>query len=233
MNRSFPVLCMLASTLGLTAAAQTPAPSASVPNAPSSASAPVPVGPAKIAIIAFQPAVAQTNEGQRNFAELRKKFEPKQTALKRQADELDALKKDLQAKGDTLSDTARAAQLKTIDEKEKALQRTGEDAQNEYQTEAGETYSTLAQKVYEVLQNYAQQQGYTVVMDVTQTQQAVQPILWAAESTNITKAIIDAYNAKSGVPPPTAASSSGAASTTPHTTPRSTAPATSAAKPQH
>lgn len=223
MNRSFTVLCLLASTSCFHAVAQT----SSAPSATSSAAGTTSMVPAKIAIIAFQPAVAQTNEGQRNFAELRKKFEPKQTVLKRQADELDALKKDMQTKGDTLSDTARAAQLKTIDEKEKALQRSGEDAQNEYQTEAGELYSTLAQKVYEVLQNFAQQQGYTVVMDITPTQQQVQPILWAAESTNITKPVIDAYNAKSGVPAPP---STGAATTAPapRTTPRApaTAPAT-------
>ena len=58
----------------------------------------VPANP-KIAIIAFQQAVAATNEGQRNFAQLRTKFEPKQAALKAQSDEIDSLKKQLQDAG--------------------------------------------------------------------------------------------------------------------------------------
>ena len=59
--------------------------------------------------------------------------------------------------------------------------------------------ASLASKVYDVLASYAQQQGYTLVLDVSQQQT---PVLYATESTNITKAIIEAYNVKSGVPAP-------------------------------
>ena len=62
-------------------------------------------------------------------------------------------------------------------------------------------YNTLASKVYDVLTDYAQQHGYTLVLDVAQQQT---PVLYATESTNITKAMIDAYNVKSGVPAPPA-----------------------------
>ncbi len=62
-------------------------------------------------------------------------------------------------------------------------------------------YNGLASKVYDVLEAYAQQQGYTIVLDVAQQQT---PVLYATESTNITKAVIDAYNLKSGVPAPPA-----------------------------
>ena len=64
-----------------------------------------------------------------------------------------------------------------------------------------ELYNTLASKVYDVLAGYAQQQGYTLVLDVAQQQN---PVLYANESSNITKQIIDAYNVKSGVPAPPA-----------------------------
>ena len=64
-----------------------------------------------------------------------------------------------------------------------------------------ELYNTLASKVYDVLASYAQQQGYTLVLDVAQQQN---PVLYANESSNITKQIIDAYNVKSGVPAPPA-----------------------------
>ena len=185
---------MLASGLALSAAAQ-------VPSAPAPASSSAPAGPTKIAVVAFQVAVAQTNEGQRNFADLQRKYEPKRAQLKTLSDEIDGLKKQLQAQGDKLSDAERASRAKTIDEKEKQLQRAAEDAQNDFQQEMQDLYNSLASKVYDVLATYAKQQGYTLVLDVAQQQN---PVLYASDSTNITKAVIDAYNVKSGVPAPPA-----------------------------
>jgi len=177
----------MASGLALTAAAQAPAAA--------------PAGPAKVAVVAFQVAVAQTNEGQRDFSDIQKKFEPKRAQLKSLSDEIDGLKKQLQAQGDKLSPAESAARTKTIDDKSKQLQRSAEDAQNDFQTEVQEMYNTLASKVYEIVASYAKDQGYTLVVDVSQQQS---PVLWAAESTNITQAVVDAYNAKSGVPAPPA-----------------------------
>lgn len=191
MKHSVALVLTLASGLALTAAAQTS-------SAPDTAAA-APSGPAKIAIIAFQPAVAQTNEGQRAFADLQKKYQPKQTQLKSLSDEIDNLTKQLQAQGDKLSDTERAARAKTIDDKKKQLERSAEDAQNDFQSEMQELYGSLAQKVYDVLNEYAKSHGYTLVLDIAQQQS---PVLYATESTNITKAIVDAYNTKSGVPAP-------------------------------
>ena len=175
MKRSLALVVTLASGFVLSAAAQTlPAPAASAP-----------AGPAKIAVIAFQVAVAQTNEGQRNFADLQKKYEPKRSQLKALSDEIDSLTKQLQAQGDKLSDAERASRAKTIDDKKKQLQRSAEDAQNDFQQEMQELYNGLASKVYDVLAGYAQQQGYTLVLDVAQQQN---PVLYASDSTNITKA---------------------------------------------
>ena len=192
MKRSLALAFTLASGIVLSAAAQT---------LPAPAAAAAPAGPAKIAVIAFQVAVAQTNEGQRNFADLPKKYDPKRQQLKGLSDEVDSLKKQLQAQGDKLSDAERASRAKTIDDKEKQLQRQAEDAQNDFQSEMQELYNGLASKVYDVLATYAQQQGFTLVLDVAQQQN---PVLYANESTNITKQIIDAYNVKSGVPAPPA-----------------------------
>jgi outer membrane protein len=64
-------------------------------------------------------------------------------------------------------------------------------------------YNTLASKVFDVVQTYAKDQGFTLVLDGSQQQS---PILWAAETTDITKPVIAAYNQKSGVPAPPASS---------------------------
>ena len=194
MKRSLAVLITLASGLSLTAFAQAPA-------APAPAAASTATGPAKIAVIAFQVAVAQTNEGQRNFADLQKKYDPKRQQLKALSDEVDGLKKQLQTQGSTLTDAQRSEKTRAIDDKEKQLQRSAEDAQNDMQQEMQEMYNTLASKVYDVLNDYVKKHGYTLVLDFSQQQS---PVLYAAESSNITKEVIQAYNEKSGVPAPPA-----------------------------
>jgi outer membrane protein len=204
MKRSLVLATLLASGLALGAAAQTQPASAT-------AAAPgAPAGPAKIAVIAFQAAVAQTNEGQRNFADLQKKYQPKENQLKAQSDEIDSLTKQLQAQGTTLSEAARASQARTIDEKKKKLERDAGDLRDAGGQEAQEMYNTLASKVYDVLSSYAQQQGYTLVLDVSQQQN---PILFALPSIDISKAIVEAYNVKSGVPAPPAQPAAPASST--------------------
>lgn len=227
MKRSLTLACMLAS-LGAGSLAFTNPATAQGAEPPS---APTPAGSAaanvqtKVAVIIFQQAVAQTNEGQRNFAQLRTKFEPKQTQLKAQSDEVDSLKKQLQDAGANLSEAERDSRMRTIDEKSKALQRVAEDDQNDFNSEMNEMYQALAQKVYAVMDSYAKQQGFTLVLDASNQQNS--PVLWLNPSTDITKAVVDAYNAKSGVPPPAATPGAPAAPVHTNTAPRTTRPSTS------
>lgn len=171
--------------LSLSAVAQTPA---------------APAGPTKVAVVAFQAAVAQTNEFQRDFADLQKKFTPKRDQLKALSDEIDGLKKQLQTQSSTLTNEQRAAKTRAIDDKTKELQRTAEEAQNDFKQSMQETYGTVANKVGTVLIDYAKKNGYTLVIDGGQQEAAV--VLYASTSTDITKALISAYNAKSGIPAP-------------------------------
>jgi outer membrane protein len=156
--------------------------------------------PARIAVVAFQAAVTQTNEFQRNFGDLQKKYEPKREHLKSLNDEIEALQKQLQAQGATLSDVERETRAKTISDKQKQLQREQEDDQNDFQQEMQQTFNGVAQKVGEVLIAYAQQRGYTLVLDGGEQQ--TQMVLYANPATDISKAVLDAYNLKSGVPAP-------------------------------
>jgi outer membrane protein len=187
MKRYIALGVLLTSSLILSSAAQT---------SPSSAP------PAKVAVIAFQGAMAQTNEGMRNIGDLQRKFDPKRQQLKARSAELDSLSKQLQTQSGTLSETEIAKRTKDIGDKKKSFDRDAEDAQNDLQTEMRGIFGALGPKFYEVMVSYATQKGYTLVLDVSQEQS---PVLYAGDSTNISKDVIDAYNAKSGVPAPPAA----------------------------
>ncbi|MHB8303778.1 MAG: hypothetical protein ACYDC6_13210 [Acidobacteriaceae bacterium] len=78
MKRSLVAVAVLAASFTVSGMAQ-----AVPPAAPSPASASVvPTGVTKIAVIAFQAAVASTNEGRQAFAQVQQKFAPKQAQLK-------------------------------------------------------------------------------------------------------------------------------------------------------
>jgi outer membrane protein len=197
MKRSLALVFTLTSAFAVSAAAQSlPAPA----SGPATAAAPA--GPAKVAVIEFQAAVTATNEFQRDYADLEKKYEPKRTQLKTLADEIEGLEKQLQAQGAGLTDAARATQAKTIDEKKKQAQRLAEDAQNDLTGEMNDLYNKVAGKVFDVLAAYVQQQGFSLVLDATETQQQAPMVLYHAENTDVSKAVVDAYNVKSGVPAP-------------------------------
>ena len=181
------IVLTLAVGLALSAAAQTPAADST--------------GPVKIAIISFQAVVAQTNEGQRDLANIQKKFQSRTDQLKTLNGEIEGLQKDLQSQADKLTASDRASRTKVIDEKKKRLQRGAEELRSDGNGELKQVLGDLAPKVYEVLVSYAKQQGFTVVFDAGQEQPM---ILYASETANISKPVIDAYNIKSGVPAPPA-----------------------------
>jgi len=163
----------------------------------------------KVGVIDIQTAILATNEGQRDFNALSTKFEPKRTDVQNMSKQVDALQKQLEAPGGT--EEAKANVAKQLDAAKKNLQRTYEDAQADFDGQKNDILKRLGDKVYATLDKYAKEHGYSVILDVSGQQT---PVLWAAESTNITKAVVDAYNAVSGVPAP----AKPAASTTPSTT---------------
>ncbi|MFB3814330.1 MAG: OmpH family outer membrane protein [Terriglobales bacterium] len=198
MTRKLVTIIFAVFVLGLAALAQAPAAPATPPT---TGAAPATTGPAptKIGIVNIQAAIMATNEGQRDFQALEKKFEPKRNELQAQSGELEKLKNQLQTQGDKLNDTARADLVKNIEAKQKTLQRAFEDAQADWTSQQNEIANRIGQKMLEVLEKYATSNAYAVVLDVS-TQQS--PVLWASAATNITKPLVDAYNAQSGVPAP-------------------------------
>jgi outer membrane protein len=203
MKRSLALAALLVAglslpVLALPVLAQTPAaPDASGSDA--AAANVTPTGSSKIAVIAFQVAVGRTNEFQQNFIELQKKWGPKQQQLKAEGTELDNETKQLQAQSSTLSESDRFSRTQALNDKQKDFQQKFNDARTDYQQDLQNLYNTTASKVYDVLSGYAQQHGYTIVLDIA-TQQT--PVMYAIETTNITQPVIDAYNTKSGVPAP-------------------------------
>jgi Skp family chaperone for outer membrane proteins len=223
MNRTLILVSALGAGLmtvaGMAQAPQTATQPASAP----AAVAPQAV-PAKIALIEFEQVAASTNEGQRAIQEIQKKYAPKKAQIETESNEVDSLKKQAQSVPATESDEARASSTRAIDTKEKQLQRDAEDATQAYNADLQEAIGKIAQKIGPTVVKYVQQNGYTMLLDIGSQQQGGVSVMWAAQGTDISQAIVNEYNTSSGVAAPVPSAP------TPTTRPRSTTPRPSTAK---
>ena len=148
MKHSVALVLTLASGLALNAAAQTP-PQSRMPLLQAQHLSPLfPLALPRSLLSHSRSPWPRPTRANAAFADLQRKYQPKQTQLKALSDEIDSLTKQLQAQADKLSDEERAARAKTIDDKKKQLQRDAEDAQNDFQGEMQELYNSLAAKSF-------------------------------------------------------------------------------------
>jgi outer membrane protein len=166
----------------------------------------------KIGIINVEEAIVSSNEGQRDFAAMMAKYKAPNDQLQAMSKELEDLRSQLKTQSNVLSDDKRAEIASSIQEKEKNAQRFYDDNQAKVQKEQGEIANRIGQKMLKVIDTYAKNNGYGLILDVSAPQS---PVLWANAQGGvvITKDIVEAYNAQSGVPaqPKPAAAGAGAA----------------------
>jgi outer membrane protein len=145
----------------------------------------------RVGIIQLQGALANTKDGKAALADLQKRLEPRRAAIEKKQTELKTLQDQLQRGGSTMAQAARDELTRNIDEKTKSFNRAAEDFQSDVQSEQQKLGNSLLQKMLPVIDKYAQTNGFSVIMDVGNQDT---PVLWRAESADITKAIIDLYD---------------------------------------
>ncbi|MGH9513821.1 MAG: OmpH family outer membrane protein [Terriglobales bacterium] len=194
----------MAATAVLSAAAfaQANDPAAALPSAPSSAGSAVATGTGtRLGTINVEQAIFATNEGQRDFEALGKKLQPKQNELKSENDEVESLKKQLSAQGEKLNDDSRGALVKQIEQKQKSLERSVQDARDDAQSQQNDIAQRILQKMAPMIGKYAAENGFGIIVD-TSSAWPNGPVFWQNGTVDITKAVVDAYNAESGIAPP-------------------------------
>jgi outer membrane protein len=186
--------------VGFAAMAQAQTPPAGQPAvqapAPAQVSAPsAPAGnitlPTKVAIIAIQQAIMATKEGTAAGSAVNTKYEPKKAEFDRRTHEIQTLSDQLKKGSATMSDEAKDKLARDIDAKTKSLQRDTQDTSTDYEEEMSKVYQSLGNKMLEIIQQYSYQNGYAVVLDVSNQQT---PVIWAAPSANIIADIVRLYD---------------------------------------
>ena len=152
--------------------------------------------PTKVGVIQIQQAIVSTNEGQKVFGELQTSFEPKSKELEARRTAIASLQQELSKGSNTMAEEKRAALTRDIDKRTTTLNRDAQDAQEEWEQGQNKLLNELGQKMMVVVEKYARDNGFAVILDIS-TQQT--PVLFWANGIEITKEIIDLYNKNSPV----------------------------------
>ena len=175
----------------------------------------------KIGVIDMQRALISTKDGEKAVAELKAKFAPKQTEFEKRTAELQAKQEQFRKTENTISEEAKATLARDIDAMTKNLQRDTDDTRQDVEQEQQRVLNELGQKMMQVLQKYATDKGYTLIMDVSG-----QPnnILFASNLTEITRDIIAMYDAAAPMTPLPQSKPANTTSSAPPAAPKTTAP---------
>ena len=148
--------------------------------------------PSKVGITNFRAAIVSTKDGQKAFEELQNRFDPRRKELEKKQGEIGALQEKLRQGANTLSEEVRQKLMRDIDARTRTLNRDTEDAQSEFDQEQQKLFEELGGRMIQVIDKYARDNSYTVILDVSSLPQLA--VLYAANGIDITKDIVDLYD---------------------------------------
>jgi len=199
--RLLPASALIAVFAASAGFAQRPAPSPTAP-APTAPQANVVVPTSKLAVI-YSDAFLDPKTGIAKFnnllATLNREFQkPKDdlTQMQQRMQQLqDEITKLQQAPAGTpIDQKALQAKIDQLEQLKKDYQRKGEDATSGYNKRRGEIFAPLQDEIGKALEVFAKARSITLIIDGTQV-----PMVYAADSIDITRAFINEFNSKNPV----------------------------------
>lgn len=188
--RYFTVVALL-TLFAVSASAQTkPAAPAAAP----ATQATVAVPDSKIAMI-YSDAFLDPKTGIARFnsllTTLNREFQPRQTELQNLQTKINTLTKEINDTQSVADPNTIRAKKDQLDQANTELKRKGEDAEAAYNKRRQDIFMPLQQDIGKALESFAKARGITVIVDGSQV-----PVVYAAESIDITRAFINEFNSK-------------------------------------
>jgi len=159
-------------------------------NAPARPAAAAPA-PTRVAVVNIQVAIASTDEGKQAASELEARFAPRRTELENLNKQIQDLQDRLQNGERTLSDQEKARLQREGARLSRTLQRKQEELSEDYQDARDEVVNRIANKMMQVIDRYARENGFGIVLD---TSAQTTSVLYASNAVDITQDIVRLYN---------------------------------------
>ncbi len=153
------------------------------------ATAPAVIGPAKVAWLSLEQAIFSTDDGKREFGEVQKFVDKKNSELEALKKELETLRSQLSIQGAKLTDEARADLEEQIEAKDTGLQRFQQDTQKEIDARRVKATNLIGRKMMPIVEKIAKEKGLSAVLYINPQRDA-----FIDPSFIITEEVIKAYN---------------------------------------
>ncbi len=193
MKKNFATFVLSLGCAAIAFAQPAPAQTASTATPPASAPSGVNASlPTKVAVINVQQAIYNTKEGSGAAAAVTAKFQPKKDDFEKRQRDMQQISDQLKKGSATMSDDAKQKLERDLDAKSKSLQRDTQEVSDDYEQEMGKIFQEIGNKMLKsAIEPYCYQNGYAVVIDVSNQQT---PVIWMAPSADITADIIKLYD---------------------------------------
>ncbi|HEV2178218.1 MAG TPA: OmpH family outer membrane protein [Terriglobia bacterium] len=145
----------------------------------------------KIGVINIQQAIAGTAEGKKALAALDVKYAPKRDKLQKDQADISAIQDQLQKQAATLSDDERERLTRELSDKQRLFKREQEDDQADFQADSQDAVQRIGQRMVKVIDDYAAQNGFAVVLDPVAVQM---PVYYVGKGVDITDPIVKLYD---------------------------------------
>ena len=147
--------------------------------------------PVKIAIINMRNAIVATAEGKQAQAQLQSQFAPRQADLQNTQKQIEDLQRKMSEGARTLSDDEKGKMQREGELLTRRLQRNNDDLNEELNAAQGEVVDGIGRKLLDVLDRYARENGFTIVLD---TSAQGSPVVYGSSGSDITQDIVRLYD---------------------------------------
>ncbi len=141
----------------------------------------------KVAVISLQRAVLESDEVQKAATTLEAKYKPRQQKIEDLQRDLQGIQQQLQAGAGKLTPSAEADLTAQGQRKQRDLQRMTDDLQSDFNAERNEILGASTKKMAEVVKKLAEDKGYDVVVDTSNT-------VYFKPALDVTAEALAAYN---------------------------------------
>ena len=145
----------------------------------------------KIGYVDLQRALNESDAGKKAKEEFKVQVDKSQGSLKKQKDEIDALKDQLEKKAVVMKEDERSNLEDSYRKKLRDFERSYKDSQTDLQKKDNELTGGIIKELQEIIRDYGEREGYTLILENTSS-----AVLYGAKNADLTDEIMRHYNSQ-------------------------------------
>jgi len=146
-------------------------------------------GALKIGYVDLQRALNESESGKKAKEDFKVQVDKLQAQLKRQKDEIDSLKEQLEKKSVVMKEEERANLEDEYRRKLRDFERNYKDSQADLQKKDNELTGAIIKDLQDIIREYGEREGYTLILESTSS-----AVLYGTKSADLTDEVMKQYN---------------------------------------